>query len=1064
MLTKILINSLILLGLLSPLTAETIEHTGIEKLGIGETSSSERSNKHWTTLNYDISAGRQLNLTQSDIDARREPYWEKVFANTDYSRKYLDADTPEFSKIRRHFRFKWLWRVGEKKLRTQYTELLHMVLEGMRVLHKDEKIRDLNLVLYRQLLGEVNRQISEPPGKEDWNPQFRDSIVHEVENGPGYKQRREIIRADDQAEKNKAKKAYEEVFANHYRDYYSHSQPAVKWSETAHMLIPAGTIQWPLDSVDRQFVSKADHNPVQIAARSQLIPGVGNLIESNGVFFSDRHSIENLRNLPLHCIRNGFIAIKKMIAGDKIDVERLVRATDPVWQEWPTEIKQEQISETPKTVEKTELNIRNTPTNSKFYTKFDESQHSDHGTAKNTKESTSSPEKLDLEPADLEKNVEEKPNKDTLFAGFRRHIVKTKWGKRVVDEIADIDIRFNIKLFDLDLYEGVGIGSKYRYEVEPSYVDNYYTRVDTWRMNANVRPGDLLSDDSLPFGLNIEKGQEVHFVRQFKSKSRALKAIPYSFKHFPYNSERIIDNLHPGDFVAIPAHLNLVIGKGIGTLSNVLTGAVSEYFGLNAGLNASYLLSGKFQLHIFKMMDNRVRLRILAQRQQKISMRADAQIGFLGTGLDFFLISLVDKQIRKWTRVKLTEAGADKEFGRIFLADYVFNLNNSAAREALDGILASQFKLRETEIINPFNGKDKPISNKMIHDLSLIEELVQEDKADPIDSRRINRLYRGESVYNRHTRNLRVGIKIIQYGRQFHRTENLISHVDENNKTNYYLYPTFTRNKEFEALFGIFKHSNMHTVYSLFPSDREGVPSDFGEWGTTWEFRDKRFSGEDQEKIIKFVARNLPTSVLKKIPWGQWKDIKSRVNARMRFHTIFEKYAFDQISEYNLFELFQKFKEFKTSIPTMPKPRTNRVKNHRNTAVRNFSDWYERHKKQIGEMLEGIYLISRPEVPAKERMKGLEDLLKNNEVFRLLGTGYLMSLLNEESQQKGTFVQFELYAKDTKAIRFQHGGQNNAHLRELLLYINNVLNNRNFDIRLHPTDLDEVDALRSSSQ
>ena len=114
-------------------------------------------------------------------------------------------------------------------------------------------------------------------------------------------------------------------------------------------------------------------------------------------------------------------------------------------------------------------------------------------------------------------------------------------------------------------------------------------------------------------------------------------------------------------------------------------------------------------------------------------------------------------------------------------------------------------------------------------------------------------------------------------------------------------------------------------------------------------------------------------------------------------------------------------------------------------------------------MLEGIYLISRPSVPALERMKGLEDLLKNNEVFRLLGTGYLMSLLNEDSQKKGTFVQFELYAQDTESIRFHHGGQNNAHLRELLLYINNVLNNRNFDIRMHPTDLDEVDALRSSS-
>ena len=123
--------------------------------------------------------------------------------------------------------------------------------------------------------------------------------------------------------------------------------------------------------------------------------------------------------------------------------------------------------------------------------------------------------------------------------------------------------------------------------------------------------------------------------------------------------------------------------------------------------------------------------------------------------MDFFLINVVDKQIRKWTRIRLTEASADKEFGRIFLADYVFNLNNSEARQALDGILASQFKLRETEIINPFKDNDKPISDKMIHDLSMIEDLVDEDKTESVDSRRINRLYRGESVYNRHTRDLK---------------------------------------------------------------------------------------------------------------------------------------------------------------------------------------------------------------------------------------------------------------------------------------------------------------------
>ena len=88
--------------------------------------------------------------------------------------------------------------------------------------------------------------------------------------------------------------------------------------------------------------------------------------------------------------------------------------------------------------------------------------------------------------------------------------------------------------------------------------------------------------------------------------------------------------------------------------------------------------------------------------------------------------------------------------------------------------------------------------------------------------------------------------------------------------------------------------------------------------GTTWEFRDKRFGVDDHKKIINFIGRNLPVSILKKIPWGDWKDLKSRSNARMRFHTIFEKYAFDQIANYNLFELFQNLESLSPTSPRCP--------------------------------------------------------------------------------------------------------------------------------------------------
>lgn len=1029
---------------------------------------------HWSRKSYDSNPGVNLQISEQKINEIREKYWSDLFHNTAYASKHLDGPNPDFNRIRRHFRFTWMWTVDEEELRDQYTKLLSDVLTRMRQLHHNDQVRELNLVYYRQLLSEVNSQSKEPPVREDWTPEFRRAITYEVDEGPGHVERWNIDRADQGNEKSSAERAYERILMEHYENHYSEIRPAVEWSPTAHMLIPSGTMKWPREHINRQFVSQINYIPKKVSVSSQLLPGIGNLIESKGILFTDSHSYEDLQKLPLHCIRNGLLAIKNMIAGNEMEVSRLIRAEAPVWKQWTAEDFAAQKTNHG-SYKKSEKSTSSSPekSESNFYTDFDEESGTDREQSGHSN-SHSKPNKNDPEESNGERQSVSEPQSNqsdstdvqnsesgSLLSGFKRHLVKTKLGKKIVDKIADVDVKFSLKLFNLDLYEGVGISSKYRYEVEPSYVDNYYTRVDTWNLNSNIRPGDILSEEPLPFGLSMEKGEEVHFVRQFKSKSKALKALPYNFKHFPYNSEQIISKLNPGDFVAIPAHLNLVIGRGLGMLSDILSGTVGEYYGFNAGLNAHYLLSGKFQLHVFKMANNRVRIRVLAQRQQKGSIAAHAEIGFLGTGLDFFLIKIVDRQIRKWTRIQLSKSSVEKEYGRIFLADYVFNLNNSEAREALDGILASQFKFRETEIINPLKDNDKPISEKMVHDLSLIEDIVYADKALENNSRRINRLYRGESIYNRHSNNLEIGIKIIQYGRKFHRTENFLSYLNEDNQKDYYLYPTFTRYKEFEALFGIFKHSNTHTVYGLFPANSSGEPTNFGEWGTTWEFRSKRFGADDQERIINFVDQNLPASIVQKIPWGEWKTIQFRENARMRFHVIFEKYAFDQIANYDLFELFEKFNEFKESIPEMPESKRRRAAGPRNQFETGPTDWFEENRRQIAEMLEGIYLVSRDEIPAMERMRGLEELLKENDVFRLLGTGYLMSLLNEDSQQKGTYVQFELYAEKTKAIRFQHGGQANARLRELLMYINNVLNNRNFDIRMNPTELDEINALQN---
>ena len=170
---------------------------------------------------------------------------------------------------------------------------------------------------------------------------------------------------------------------------------------------------------------------------------------------------------------------------------------------------------------KTNSNQLSQGNNSKFYSDFDDIDTKLQQSDLNDYDEEVSPKNESQEQKSVTSNTDEIPQDNSLFAGFKRHLEKSKWGKRIVNEIADIDIKFNIKLFDVDLLR------RYRYRKQVSlwrlslsYVDNYYDKVDTWRLNANVRPGDMISK-ILSLRIEHRKRSRSSFIRQFKSKSRA---------------------------------------------------------------------------------------------------------------------------------------------------------------------------------------------------------------------------------------------------------------------------------------------------------------------------------------------------------------------------------------------------------------------------------------------------------------------------------------------------------------------------------------------------------------
>ena len=139
------------------------------------------------------------------------------------------------------------------------------------------------------------------------------------------------------------------------------------------------------------------------------------------------------------------------------------------------------------------------------------------------------------------------------------------------DRIGKLDLSFGVRLFRFDIADGFQIAAKYKYEAEPSYIENLHTRVDRWEITTGFDAGDLLDD--LPIFLSLNRKAEITFVRHFKDKKKAITIKPYTPLRLPLTAERALEKVEVGDFVSIPVRLNLATGLYVSTSGTLDAGA-----------------------------------------------------------------------------------------------------------------------------------------------------------------------------------------------------------------------------------------------------------------------------------------------------------------------------------------------------------------------------------------------------------------------------------------------------------------------------------------------------------
>ncbi|MCK5072475.1 MAG: hypothetical protein KAQ98_03555, partial [Bacteriovoracaceae bacterium] len=281
-------------------------------------------------------------------------------------------------------------------------------------------------------------------------------------------------------------------------------------------------------------------------------------------------------------------------------------------------------------------------------------------------------------------------NWGNFFSAIKRHLEPANIKRAVKEGIAELEVDFDIDLFDISVIDGIKTSLEYRYELEPSYASGYYTRVDKWRLKSDIDPGTLLSSTTgaTPINLNIRANTEVIFVRQFKKQTKAATAIPITLYHLPVNWKRVL-KLPVGTFVSIPTKLNLTVGAGLAATSGAVSGSIGGHF----------IVSGQFLIQIFRLKDKEVRIKLIAVKSRGVGINIGANFG---PPIEVFKVDMLDNEIKGLVKTDFFKAGLTKTKGDMFIVDFKLNMEHPEAQEAFDHIMGSTLKFRTLKILNPF--------------------------------------------------------------------------------------------------------------------------------------------------------------------------------------------------------------------------------------------------------------------------------------------------------------------------------------------------------------------------
>lgn len=603
---------------------------------------------------------------------------------------------------------------------------------------------------------------------------------------------------------------------------------------------------------------------------------------------------------------------------------------------------------------------------------------------------------------------------------------------KIKKQVARLTISKEVDIVEAGIYEGLSTALSYRIQSEPSYIDGYYTRLDKYKLRVNINPSDIIDDDDQPIGFDIRKDVEVLFARQFKNQRQSLLATPYTFKNFPLNADRATRRMNVGDFVAFQTNMSLVLS--VGTFSE-LRGSV------DVGASTHVFISGEFMIHLYKMPQNHMRMKIIAIRGKGAG--ADGNIRF-GQGVDLIGFTLIDNRIRDLVDLEPFSIGTGKANHDLFMIDYVFNLNDPSAAQSYNAVMKKKLRFKDVEISNPL-ADDEKLRNAIVTDIDSAEGIVHADKGLKASERRVHRIFKGANSLVSTRAHIKLGINLAKYEKGFNYGHNKVISTDLNEVQRRYLLDNFSIFSKSRLLFGFYGEENVSNTSLLYSADSDFKPGRFIALMLAQESKMRNFNEKDFQEIRDHVKSILPGRQYSQIDWKHWDFSKGTLsNGYYREEAYFEPQAIALIPMKDRSGIEKSYTRYllesgrPRSIPRFGVPLDPR---------RYGSNWIEVYRDDLSEISIHLEIIFSSRTTPEQRYESYGKLRKIP-LYRETITGYLINLLPSNDLERLMTYKLVLSARNANTVHFEFGKFEDNDLYESLIYVQNIINNRSYDLRL----------------